>query len=93
VFLGLAPWAVLCALGVWVAVMSASRMVSLASIAAAATLPLFVRLLPHSGGLGLLAFTVALGLMVIWAHRTNIRRILRGEESRFGRPGTPEVAP
>ncbi|NIP60632.1 MAG: glycerol-3-phosphate acyltransferase, partial [Gemmatimonadetes bacterium] len=31
----------------------------------------------------LLAFTVVLALFVIWAHRSNIGRLLRGEENRF----------
>jgi len=93
VFLGLAPWAALGALGVWLVALASSRMVSLASVAAAVTLPGFVLLLPHQGGLGLVAFTVALSLTVIWAHRSNIRRILRGEESRFGRPGTDASTP
>jgi glycerol-3-phosphate acyltransferase PlsY len=68
-------------------------MVSAASIAAAAALPVLVYFLPHQGGQGLSVFTVALALVVIWAHRSNVRRILRGEESRFGRPGATESAP
>lgn len=90
VFLGLAPWAVLCALVVWLVALFGSRMVSLASIAAAATLPLFVLLLPHRGGTASVIFTVALALVVIWAHRSNVRRILKGEEDRFGRPEASE---
>ena len=93
VFLGLAPWAALGALVVWLVVVSVSRMVSLASMTAAAALPLLVWVLPHRGGAGLVAFTVALALMVIWAHRSNIRRIVRGEEPRFGRPKAPEPTP
>ena len=93
VFLGLAPWAVLGALGVWLVTVSTSRMVSLASIAAAAALPVFVLFLPHRGGVGLVIFTMALALTVIGAHRSNIRRIVHGEESRFGRPKAPEATP
>ena len=93
VFLGLAPWAVLGALGVWVAAVVAFRMVSVASIAAAAALPFLVFFLPHKGGRELVIFTVALALTVIWAHRSNIRRILRGEESRIGRSRSPEAVP
>jgi glycerol-3-phosphate acyltransferase PlsY len=85
VFLALAPWAVLGAFLVWVALAVLTRYVSLASMGAAATLPVFVLLTPHSGGGGLLAFTVALALFVIWAHRSNLGRLLRGEENRIGR--------
>jgi len=96
VFLALSPWAVLGALGVWLAVLAISRMVSLASIAAAATLPFLVAFLPHRGGVGVLVFTAMLAMVVIWAHRSNVRRILRGEEHRFGRtprPEPPEATP
>ena len=86
VFLALAPWAALAAFGVWLVAMAALRMVSVASIAAAAALPLLVLFLPHEGGRELVIFTVALAFAVIWAHRSNIRRILKGEESRMGRP-------
>ena len=40
---------------------------------------------PHSGGMTLVGFTTALAVFVFWAHRTNVRRLLRGEENRFGR--------
>jgi glycerol-3-phosphate acyltransferase PlsY len=85
VFLALAPWAVLGGLVVWCAVTIPSGYVSLGSIAAAATLPALVALTPHQGGMGLVWFSVVLGAVVIWAHRKNIRRLLRGEEHRFGR--------
>lgn len=84
VFLALAPWAALGAFAVWVVLTFSTRMVAVGSIAAAATLPILVALLPHRGGGGLVAFTAVLGAFVIWAHRSNVRRILRGEENRFG---------
>lgn len=84
VFLALAPWAALSALGVWLVVTFSTRIVSVGSIAAALALPLLVVLLPHQGGPGLVAFTAALAAFVIWAHRANVRRLLKGEENRFG---------
>lgn len=84
VFLALAPWAFLGGLAVWLLVLSVTRMVGAASVAAAVALPVLVALLPHRGGSGLLAFTVSLALVIVWAHRSNIQRILRGEEHRFG---------
>jgi acyl phosphate:glycerol-3-phosphate acyltransferase len=85
VFLGLAPLAVLAAFGVWALVLLTTRYVSLASILAALALPPLVLALPHRGGAAIPLFTVALAAFVIWAHRANVRRLLRGEESRFGR--------
>lgn len=84
VFVALAPWAALAAFAVWAAATAATRIVAVGSIAAAAALPLFVALLPHRGGSGLVAFSAALAAFVIWAHRANVRRLLRGEENRFG---------
>jgi glycerol-3-phosphate acyltransferase PlsY len=83
-FLALAPWAVLVSLLVWVGVTFTSRMVALGSLAAALALPITLLFLPHEGGNALLGFTVGLALFVFWAHRTNIARILKGEEHRFG---------
>lgn len=85
VFLALAPWAVLGGFLVWAVVAFGTRYVSLGSIGAAASLPVLVYFSPHQGGASLLVFTAVLAVFVIWAHRTNIRRLLRGEENRMGR--------
>jgi len=85
VFLALAPWAVLGGFLVWTALTFSTGYVSVGSIVAAAALPLLVAATPHAGGAPLLAFTVLLALVVVWAHRGNIGRLRRGEENRFGR--------
>jgi glycerol-3-phosphate acyltransferase PlsY len=88
VLLGLAPSAVLVSLVVWCVLTFATGYVSLASVTTAALLPVLVALTPHAGGSGLLWFCIVLAAVVIWAHRANIRRLLRGEEHRFRRaPG------
>jgi len=84
-FLALAPWATLVALGAWIGAVFLTRIVSVASLAAAVALPLAIMFLPHRGGTTLLFFTFALAAFVFWAHRSNIRRLLRGEEHRFGK--------
>lgn len=95
VFLALAPWATLAALAAFVLLVWRTRIVSLGSLAAAVVLPAAVTLTPHRGGDALLYFSLALAAFVIWAHRSNIRRLLRGEENRFGRgekdAGPPEA--
>ena len=85
VFLGLAPWAALGGLLVWLALTLPTGYVSLGSVAAAAVLPLLVAWTPHRGGSELLWFSAALSAFVIWAHRGNLGRLLRGTENRFGR--------
>lgn len=82
-FLALAPWAVLASAALWVALVLGTRIVSVGSIAAAVAFPLVLLLTPHRGGRTLVWFAAALGVFVVWAHRSNIRRLLRGEELRF----------
>jgi glycerol-3-phosphate acyltransferase PlsY len=85
----LAPWATLAALGVFIVATLLSRMVSLGSMLAAAALPIAAYLLGYSGAISGLAALVA--LLVVARHRSNLARILRGEERRWGatasRPG------
>ncbi|MBI4540378.1 MAG: glycerol-3-phosphate 1-O-acyltransferase PlsY [Gemmatimonadetes bacterium] len=83
-FLALAPWAVLFSAGVWIALVFITRMVSVGSMAAAAAFPVALLFTPHEGGNTLIWFAMALAAFVVWAHRSNIRRLLRGEELRFG---------
>ncbi len=85
VFMGLAPWGALAALVVWLTVVFSTRIVSLASIAAAVVLPVVVLFTPTRGGAIVQLFAFVLGAFVILAHRGNIRRLLRGEEHRFVR--------
>lgn len=86
VFLALAPKAVMAALVAWLVVLGLTRIVSLASLAAALTIPLWLGFDPHPGGSIVLGFTVALALFVVWAHRSNIRRLVKGQEPRIGAP-------
>jgi acyl phosphate:glycerol-3-phosphate acyltransferase len=83
VFLALVPLACGIALGSWVIIFALGRYVSLASLAAATTLPIAVWLTPNS--LAVRLVTTAVGLTVIWRHRSNIQRLLQGTEHRFGR--------
>lgn len=87
VFLALAPWATLLALLAWLGAVYATGYVSLGSLLAAVAVPLGVLLMPHRGGQAVVALAFALSAFVIWAHRANIGRLLRGEENRFGRRG------
>jgi glycerol-3-phosphate acyltransferase PlsY len=76
----LAPLAALAAAVVWGLVVAATRIVSIASVLAALALPGAVVLLGERAPRGLLALSAALALFVVWTHRTNLRRLLRGEE-------------
>jgi acyl phosphate:glycerol-3-phosphate acyltransferase len=88
VLLALMPWAVLIIAIVWFAVFKISRYVSLASICAAAALPVSVGALWYAGCGGngpLLGFALVISALAIWRHRSNIERLRAGTESRFER--------
>lgn len=95
VFLGLAPVPMLLSVVVWLVVVFATGYVSVASMAAAAVLPLAL-LIQEGASSPLFAVSVVLAVFVFWTHRANIGRLRRGQEHRFGRPrGEPpeRVAP
>jgi glycerol-3-phosphate acyltransferase PlsY len=79
--LAVAPLATLSAGGVWIAVFLVTRYASVASIAAAASLPLFVLLFGASWPV--IAFTVGAAVAIIVLHRTNIARLLHGQEHKM----------
>lgn len=83
VFLALAPTAVLAGLAVWLLLVFTTGYVSLASITAAVVLPVAVLIVQGANPIFYLA--LALAAFVIYAHRSNVRRLLRGEEHRFRR--------
>ena len=81
VFLVLAPVALLCAGVLFLAIVFLTRYVSLGSIVAAATIPLFVWWLNDSRPLLIAAVLGA--LLIAFAHRGNIGRLASGTESQF----------
>jgi glycerol-3-phosphate acyltransferase PlsY len=91
VFLALAPLAVGAGLAVWLAVLAATRMVSAGSVAAAAVVGVLLLLPVSEIPLEVRILGCAICLFVIFAHRSNLRRILDGTEPRFGRKKTEEA--
>lgn len=88
VFLVLAPIAVALAGVIFLLIVGLTRYVSLGSIVAAATIPLFVLLqnafIAPVRDLGpLMAAAIAGAALIIFAHRENIGRLIQGTESRF----------
>ena len=80
-FLGVAPLVGAVGAGVWIVVFAFTRYASVASITAAASLPLSAWLFGYPWPV--IAFGAAAGAGVVFLHRANIARLARGEESRF----------
>lgn len=81
-FLALAPLAIVLSMLVWTATLWLSGYVSVASLAAAVPFPLWVRLTVPRQPYTLWA-SVILALLIVYAHRANIRRLRDGTENRF----------
>ena len=74
--------------GVFLAVLSVSRIVSLSSVVAALALPALMLAWFQDQGMGLrwpyLVLALLTGVLVIWRHRSNLARLLAGTEPRLG---------
>jgi acyl phosphate:glycerol-3-phosphate acyltransferase len=81
VALALAPFAALAGSAVWLVVFLVTRYASVASIAAAISLPLFALLFDASWPV--VAFTAGAAVAILVLHRSNIARLLAGEEHRI----------
>lgn len=94
VFFAVAPLVGLAAAGVWVLLFVVFRYASLASILAAAALPLLA--LAFGEPWPTIAFAAIAAVAVAVLHRTNVRRLAAGEENRFdlrrGRRGSAAPA-
>ena len=90
VALALAPYPLVCAAAVWAAAFFIGRYVSLASILAAVSLPIFALAFrrlelgtPTARSGPTLGFLVVAALVTVLRHTENIKRLLNGTESRF----------
>jgi len=84
----LAPVAALVGAAIWILTFWLTRYVSVASIAAAAALPFIILItswLSRTAGKSLFYSSVCLAAVVIWRHRSNLSRLMRGTEPRFTR--------
>jgi len=79
-----APLPVACALGVFVLNLFLTARISLGSILSAWTVPIAILLLDHFAGVDhpplLLWLALALALFILYTHRSNLLRLIRGQE-------------
>ncbi len=97
VLIGLMPMAVVLLIVIFVLVLLLTRYVAIASMVCAAALPLMTHLGArfHKTDAGvsfweaglwnkpLFFFSLLIGILAIWKHRTNIQRLLNGTEAKF----------
>ncbi|MFC1490184.1 glycerol-3-phosphate 1-O-acyltransferase PlsY [Candidatus Latescibacterota bacterium] len=90
VFLALAPASSLVTMVVWCAVTFGTGYVSLGSITGAVVLPasvIAIGLVRGDLSVPLTVISLSVAAIVIVRHRSNISRLLNGEENRFGKRG------
>lgn len=88
----LAPIPMGICLGLFALVLLGTGIMSLASMTTMAALPLITYLIGRSGfpvHPAIQWLTVALALVILCTHRSNIRRLIQGKENRFRRPWEP----
>ena len=84
VFLAL-DWRVMAAAAIVFAIVAIlSRFVSLASIVAAASIPIFFRYLVNDAPFWRIVISIVIAMIVIAKHHSNIARMARGRERRMG---------
>lgn len=81
--LGIAPTTALWTLAAGVAVIAMFRFVSLGSITGAILFPLLLLFFDYPAKY--IFFGLALAIMAVWRHRSNIKRLISGTENKIGR--------
>jgi glycerol-3-phosphate acyltransferase PlsY len=83
ILLGFNPWMGLLAAAIWITVATTWRISSLSALAAAALAPIYAVFF-----LGFDARTLAIlaiSLLLVWRHKSNIGKLIAGTEARIGR--------
>lgn len=83
VLLALHPLLTLSCLGIFLAVLFITGYVSVSSMSAGIMFPVFLFTLFDTPSLVFKIFSLAVAVALIFTHRANIRRLLKGEESKF----------
>ncbi len=88
--IALYPLAAVICLVIFVAVVYLTRYVSVGSMVAALSLPVVLWLMQvffnNEVPDALFQFSILVGVLIVFTHRKNIRRLIEGTENRFGKP-------
>jgi acyl phosphate:glycerol-3-phosphate acyltransferase len=94
VFLALKTILTLCSMGVFLVVLFTTGIVSISSMTAGISFPVFLYLFFDTPSVLFKIFAVLVGIALLVTHKTNIGRIWRGEETRlvkFGKKKHPQA--
>lgn len=91
VILALNPLLGLATLATWLIIAYFSRYSSLAALVSAVFAPVYQMMI--WGGGPLVGALVVIGLLLVWRHAENIKKLLKGTESRLGQKAAAEPAP
>ena len=83
VFLALQPLLTLCSIGIFLIVLFITGIVSVSSMSAGISFPVFLFLFFDTPSVFFKIFAVLVGIALIITHRKNIGRLLRGEEAKL----------
>jgi glycerol-3-phosphate acyltransferase PlsY len=85
VMLAISLWLGLAVVLTWILVFSVSRYSSLASIVAAALAPIYAYFFLLQAYKDYVWMTLVLALLLIWRHRSNIKKLINGTEDGFSK--------
>jgi glycerol-3-phosphate acyltransferase PlsY len=83
VFLALQPLLTLCSMGIFLIVLFITGIVSVSSMSAGISFPVFLFLFFDTPSIFFKIFSILVGIALIVTHRKNIGRLLRGEEAKL----------
>ena len=84
-FLALSWQVGLASFGTFLIVISLTKIVSLSSITAALLLPIYMLIYVETFNHPFTIFSFIVAIIVIWKHRSNIKRLLKGEEPKISK--------
>ena len=84
VLLALSPFATLCAGGIFLLVLLISKYVSVSSITAGLSFPVWIIVVFQTSFISLGIFSGAVAFLIIFTHRKNINRLINGKENKAG---------
>lgn len=82
-----APKSIVCIAGVFLLLVALFRFVSLGSVSAGAAFPLFAWALHEYSDPRQLVLYAFVAILIVWKHRDNLQRIMRGKEPKIGATG------